>query len=388
MAANYSSKRPSRGEGGHELSFYLKNTRELIKTGGVGGVSSHAHFKGNEWTKKKEETLSKEELLSDKEETTLSSESNSGSLIEYNKRRTLLNHTHLETVSGRDRSMTSENVESWMESSSDEEENSLLKNVQFQVSDEESDRSADDGRRGLEAGSIVLTINDLMSEDENGKNTKMNFKMESDVSLASKNSTDEYEEESIYSNTQTVTDREEEESIKTDNGDLLADYSSDDFEEDDDDETLVGSSSNLDASTRPHSLPRQPDTLKNIGTQTDGEREVEEKTSFLLPPVDGGHLNTTPLLPHIVRPEALEVLAGYSPALLAIKDLTNSQLALTRHFIARAQCLSDSILTSTQPDHQYVTLDGTQEYIKAHKPKVLSYSEALERVKRKERQQN
>lgn len=313
MAASYSSRRPSRGEGGHELSLYLKNTRELIKRGGVGGgVSSHAHSKGSEWTKRKADIFNKEELPSDEEEVTLSSESNSESLIEYNKCRPFLNHTHQETLSGRGQTISPDNVESWMDSSSDEEENSLLKNVQFQVSDEESDRSAVDDGRGLGAGPIILTINDLMSEDEKEKNTKINFKMESDVSLVSKNSTDEYEEESIYSNTQTVTDREEEESIKTD-GELLADYSSDDFE-DDDDETLVGSSSNLDASTHPCSLPRQPDTLKNIGTQTDGEREVhvEEKTSFLLPLFDGGHLNTTPLLPHIVRPEALEGTVIYT----------------------------------------------------------------------------
>ena len=321
MAANYSSKKLSRGEGGHELSLYLKNTREFIKSGGVGGVSSHAHFKGSEWTIRKEDTLNKEQLP-EKEEVTVSSESNSESLIEYNERRPFLNHTHQEI--GRGQTASPDNIESWMDSSSsDEEENSLLKNVQFQVSDEESDHSADDGGRDSGVGPIVMTINDIMVEDE--KDAKINFKMESDASLLSKNSTDEYEEESIISNTGTVTDNEreeeEEESVRTDR-EILVDYSSDDFEEDDDD-TLVGSSSNLEASTRPRSSPRQPDTLKNIGTQTDCDGGVEEKTSFLLPPFDRGHLNTTPLLPHIVRPEALEGMSTslYNALLLLSADL-------------------------------------------------------------------
>lgn len=52
---------------------------------------------------------------------------------------------------------------------------------------------------------------------------------------------------------------------------------------------------------------------------------------------------------------------SYSPAMIALNDLTNAQLALTRRLIDQAQNLSESLTHSSQPDHHYVTLDETKE---------------------------
>lgn len=52
-------------------------------------------------------------------------------------------------------------------------------------------------------------------------------------------------------------------------------------------------------------------------------------------------------------------LTVYSPALLALNNLTLSQVSLTRQLIEQTRSLSHSIVSP--PDHHYVTLDETRE---------------------------
>ena len=316
MTKNLSSRRPGgggRGRGGDELSSYLKNTRNLIKSREMGGASQRSV----DHTQKSEKDDS---ILS--EDVTISSES-------FTNKLAVLNHTYPTPKSEHGPIVSNDNLESWMNTTSEEEEEeekrySLLRNVHFEVSEEEdTHNSSDDGGQRLGAGPILLTVDDIMSEKEEEEESAQLLKSinsnssteesiisnDEDKFSLSKNSHESKADESINSNTATIINEEVEEEVESShiNNDM---YSSDDFEEELDDEikTDMSPTSGVPPCSQP--LPRQPDTLKHMSTQTEEVEEEEERgnyrTSFLLPPYDSGTTRTTPLLPHIVRPEALE----------------------------------------------------------------------------------
>ena len=402
MTKNLSSRRPGgggRGGGGDELSSYLKNTRNLIKSREMGGASQRSV----DHTQKSEKDDS---ILS--EDITISSES-------FTDKPAVLNHTYPTPKSGHGPIASDGNLESWMNTTSEEEEEeekrySLLRNVHFEVSEEEdTHNSSDDGGQRLGAGPILLTVDDIMSEKEEEESAQLlksiNSNSSTEASIISndedkfslsKNSHESKADESINSNTATIINEEVEEEVESShiNNDM---YSSDDFEEELDDEIKTDTPPTSAVPPRSQPLPRQPDTLKHMSTQTEEVEKEEERgnyrPSFLLPPYDSGSTRTTPLLPHIVRPEALEgtahvhvhlslfyisfpssplpllsspslpltVLTSYSPAMIALNDLTNAQLVLMRRLVDQAQNLSESLTHSSQPDHHYVTLDETKE---------------------------
>ena len=314
MAKNLSSRRPGGGGGGgDELSSYLKNTRNLIKSREMGGASQRSvdHTQKSE---KDDSILSKD--------ITISSES-------FTDKPAVLNHTYPTPKSGHGPIASNDNLESWMNTTSEEEEEEekrylLLRNVHFEVSEEEdTHNSSDDGGQRLGAGPILLTVDDIMSEKEEDEESAQLLKSinsnssteesiisnDEDKFSLSKNSHESKADESINSNTATVINEEVEEEVESShiNNDM---YSSDDFEEELDDEIKTDMPPTSAVPPRSQPLPRQPDTLKNMSTQTEEVEKEEERgnyrTSFLLPPYDSGTTRTTPLLPHIVRPEALE----------------------------------------------------------------------------------
>ena len=68
----------------------------------------------------------------------------------------------------------------------------------------------------------------------------------------------------------------------------------------------------------------------------------------------GAHHSFSPLYPN-------PAVGAYSPAVMALQNLISSQLSLTRHLVSQSQDLAGSVITSSIPDHQYMTLQSTKE---------------------------
>ncbi|XP_052103414.1 uncharacterized protein C19orf44-like isoform X2 [Mytilus californianus] len=94
-----------------------------------------------------------------------------------------------------------------------------------------------------------------------------------------------------------------------------------------------------------------------------------------------GMVDPTPIATHVVSPDALEAMTAYSPAMLALHDMLKQQLDLTKQFIQSQKYLYKSFTDSMETTHKYTTLEDTRQYIKKHRPKTLTFKEAMKMVK-------
>ncbi|CAC5385513.1 Uncharacterized protein C19orf44 homolog [Mytilus coruscus] len=94
-----------------------------------------------------------------------------------------------------------------------------------------------------------------------------------------------------------------------------------------------------------------------------------------------GMVDPTPIATHVVSPDALEAMTAYSPAMLALHDMLKQQLDLTKQFIQSQKYLYRSFTDSMETTHKYTTLEDTRQYIKKHRPKTLTFKEAMKMVK-------
>lgn len=94
-----------------------------------------------------------------------------------------------------------------------------------------------------------------------------------------------------------------------------------------------------------------------------------------------GMVDPTPIATHVVSPDSLEALTSYSPAMLALHDMLKQQLDLTRQFVESQKYLYKSFAGSMESTYRYTTLEDTKQYIKKHRPKTLTFKEAMKMVK-------
>ncbi|CAG2251246.1 Uncharacterized protein C19orf44,Uncharacterized protein C19orf44 homolog [Mytilus edulis] len=99
-----------------------------------------------------------------------------------------------------------------------------------------------------------------------------------------------------------------------------------------------------------------------------------------------GMVDPTPIATHVVSPDALEAMTAYSPAMLALHDMLKQQLDLTKQFIQSQKYLYTSFTDSMETTHKYTTLEDTRQYIKKHRPKTLTFKQAMKMVKSEMRQ--
>ncbi|XP_076089641.1 uncharacterized protein LOC143060002 isoform X1 [Mytilus galloprovincialis] len=99
-----------------------------------------------------------------------------------------------------------------------------------------------------------------------------------------------------------------------------------------------------------------------------------------------GMVDPTPIATHAVSPDALEAMTAYSPAMLALHDMLKQQLDLTKQFIHSQKYLYKSFTDSMETTHKYTTLEDTRQYIKKHRPKTLTFKQAMKMVKSEMRQ--
>ncbi|CAG2229320.1 Uncharacterized protein C19orf44 homolog [Mytilus edulis] len=99
-----------------------------------------------------------------------------------------------------------------------------------------------------------------------------------------------------------------------------------------------------------------------------------------------GMVDPTPIATHVVSPDALEAMTAYSPAMLALHDMLKQQLDLTKQFIHSQKYLYKSFTDSMETTHKYTTLEDTRQYIKKHRPKTLTFKQAMKMVKSEMRQ--
>lgn len=85
---------------------------------------------------------------------------------------------------------------------------------------------------------------------------------------------------------------------------------------------------------------------------------------------------------HVVEPMAIDVLTNYNPAVLAANDMMKFHMELLTKHIQNSRRLYEAYAAeSVNSNYKYTTVEDTFGYIERNKPKVLTYKQALRKVK-------
>ncbi|XP_033096764.1 uncharacterized protein C19orf44-like isoform X2 [Anneissia japonica] len=124
----------------------------------------------------------------------------------------------------------------------------------------------------------------------------------------------------------------------------------------------------------------------DVGTQVDAgglqyQWNPNEGVAVLGPSLGLGYTDPTPVASHVISPDALEALTGYSPSVLAMNNMLRAQLIATQSAIQNMNRLHHQLMNSISEDYQYTTLEETRQYINKHRQPRLTMEEALKQVK-------
>jgi len=79
---------------------------------------------------------------------------------------------------------------------------------------------------------------------------------------------------------------------------------------------------------------------------------------------------------------AIDVLTNYNPAVLAANDMMKFHMELLTKHIQNSRRLYEAYAAeSVNSNYKYTTVEDTFGYIERNKPKVLTYKQALRKVK-------
>ena len=90
---------------------------------------------------------------------------------------------------------------------------------------------------------------------------------------------------------------------------------------------------------------------------------------------------------HVLDPTTVDVLTTYNPSVLAANDLMKFHMQLLHQHIDDSRRLYESYANeNVNCNFRYTTVEDTQRFIERNRPKVVSYEEALKKVKDDERE--